>query len=94
VRHQIQVGAQTIDVVGLSSDPLIVPNSTASNRVFAIGHSVGATIESFNTYAAFIAQLQAELNGTTEATGLTAVGQYTGSTFSFTATSITLFLNN
>jgi hypothetical protein len=94
VRHQIQVGAQTIDVVGLSSDPLIVPNSTASNMVFAIGHSVSSTIESFNTYAAFITQLQAELNGTTEATGLTAVGQYTGSTFSFTATSITLFLNN
>jgi hypothetical protein len=93
-RHQIQVGAQTIDVVGLSSDPLIVPNPTASNTVFAIGHSVSSTIESFNTYAAFIAQLQAELNGSTLATGMTASGQYTASTFSFTATSITLFLNN
>jgi len=94
VRHQIQVGAQTIDVVGLSSDPLIVPNATASNTVFAIGHSVSSTIESFNTYAAFINQLQAELNGSTEATVMTATGQYTESTFSFTATSITLLLNN
>jgi len=94
VRHQIQVGAQTTDVTRLSSDPLIVPNQTASSTVFAIGHSVSSTIESFNTYAAFITQLQAELNGTTEATGMTATGQYTESTFSFTATSITLLLNN
>jgi hypothetical protein len=39
-------------------------------------------------------QLQSELNGTTLATGMTAVGQYTTSTFAFSATSITLFLND
>jgi fibronectin-binding autotransporter adhesin len=95
VRHQIQLGAQTIDIGGVSSDPLIVPDSSGSNAVvFAIGHSVSSTIENFNTYAAFIARLQAELNGTTLATGVTAVGQYTASTLSLTATSITLFLNN
>jgi hypothetical protein len=93
-RHQIQIGAQTINVVGLTSDPLIVPDSTSSNTVFTIGHSLSSTMESFNTYAAFIARLQAELNGTILATGVTAVGQYTASTFTFTATSITLFLNN
>jgi len=93
-RHQIEVGAQTFDVAGLSSDVLIMPNPTASNTVFAIGHAASSTIESFNTYAAFITQLQAELNGTTLATGITAVGQYTESTFSFAATSITLVLNN
>ncbi len=94
VRHQIQVGAQTINVVGLTSDPLIVPNATSSNTVFTIGHAASRTTESFNTYAAFIARLQAELNGTTLVTGVTAVGQYTASTFSLSATSITLFLNN
>jgi hypothetical protein len=91
-RHQIQIGAQTINVVGLSSDPLIVPNATSSNTVFAIGHASSSTIESFDTYAAFITQLQAELKGTTLALGITAVGQYTAPTF--TATSITLSLNN
>jgi hypothetical protein len=35
-----------------------------------------------------------ELNGTTLVTGVTAIGQYTVSTFSLSATSITLFLNN
>jgi hypothetical protein len=93
-RHQIQIGAQTIDVVGLSSDPSIVPNTASSNVVFTIGHASSGTTESFNTYAAFVARLKAELNGTTRVTGMTAVGQYTASTFSLSATSITLFLNN
>ena len=93
VRHQIQVGAQLINVIGLSSDPVISPNSTSSNTVFTIGHTPTATMENFNTYAAFITQLQTELNGTVLATGITAVGQYTVSGSSFSATSITLFLN-
>jgi hypothetical protein len=92
-RHQIQIGAQTINVIGLSSDPLIVPDPTSANTVFAIGHAQSATIENFDTYAAFIAQLQAELNGTTLATGMTALGQYTATGSSFSATSITIFLN-
>jgi hypothetical protein len=93
-RHQIQVGAQTTNLAGLSSDPLIVPNSTSSAAIFTIGHAASSTMESFDTYAAFIAQVQAELNGTTLATGLTATGQYTASTSTLTADSITLFLNN
>jgi hypothetical protein len=92
VRHQIQVGAQLINVIGLSSDPLISP-VTSANTVFTIGHTPTATMENFNTYAAFITQLQTELNGTVLATGITAVGQYTVSGSSFFATSITLFLN-
>jgi hypothetical protein len=93
-RHQIEVGAQLINVVALSSDPLISPNSTSSTTVFTIGHAATATMENFNTYAAFITQLQTELNGTVLATGITAVGQYTVSTSAFSATSITVFLNN
>jgi hypothetical protein len=93
-RHQIQIGAQTINVVGLSSDPLIVPDTTGTNAVYAIGHAVSSTVETFDTYAAFITQLQSELNGTTLATGITAVGQYTASSFTLNAASITLFLNN
>lgn len=94
VRHQIQIGAQTINVVGMSSDPLIVPDTTGTNTVYAIGHAVSATIETFDTYAAFITQLQSELNGTILATGITAVGPYTASNFTLTAASITLFLND
>jgi hypothetical protein len=93
-RHQIQVGAQIVDIVGLASDPLIVPNPTSPNTVYSIAHLQSSTIENFDTYDAFVTQLQTELNGTTLATGLTAVGQYTASTFSLAATSITLSLNN
>ncbi len=79
LRHQIQIGSQIIDVVGLPSDPLITP-STGSTVIYSIGHAVSLSVESFNTYQAFIAQLQTELSGA-QATGITAVGQYNASTF-------------
>jgi len=93
-RHEIQIGAQTIDIVGIQSDPLIVPNATATNTVFTIGHAVSGTYENFDTYSAFITQLQTELNGNVLATGITAAGQYTTTTYTFSASSITISLNN
>jgi hypothetical protein len=59
-----------------------------------IGHALSGTFENFDTYSAFVTQLQTELNGNVLATGVTAVGQYTSSTYTFSASSITLFLNN
>jgi len=78
----------------LPQDPLITPTATAANMVFAIAHLVSGTVENFNTYDAFITQLTAELNGQTLATGMTALGQYTTSTYAFSAASITLSLND
>jgi hypothetical protein len=92
-RHQIQIGSQIVDIVGLSSGLTIAPPTTGSEMVFSIGHSASFTIENFDTYAAFMTQLQSELNGAL-ATGMTAVGQYTVSTSAFSASSITLFLDN
>ena len=91
-RHQVQIGSQIVDIVGLSSGLTISP-TTGSEMVFSIGHSGSFTIESFDTYTAFITQLQSELSGAL-ATGMTAVGQYTASTSAFSASSITLFLDN
>jgi hypothetical protein len=93
LRHQIQIGSQIISMKGLSTDPSISP-TTSTTAVFSIGHSASSIVESFNTYANFVTQLQTELNGATLVTGITAVGQYTPSTFAFSATSITVFLNN
>jgi hypothetical protein len=93
LRHQIQIGSQVINLVGLASDPSIAP-ATSPAAVFSIGHAASSTVENFDTYPAFIAQLQTELNGTTLATGMTAIGQYTASTFAFSATSMTIFLND
>ncbi len=92
-RHQIQIGSQIVNLVGLAADPVISPSSGAA-ALFSIGHQVSSTVENFNTYGAFITQLQSELNGTTLATGMTAVGQFAVSTSAFSASSITLFLNN
>ena len=96
LRHQIQIGSDIVNLVGLSSNPSITPatSSSTASTVYSIGHASSFTVENFESYGAFIAQLQSELNGTTLATGMTAVGQYTASTFAFSATSITLFLNN
>ena len=93
-RHEIQIGGQTVNIVGIAQDPQIVPNATATNTVFTIGHSVSGSFESFNTYSAFITQLQTELTGSVLATGITAVGQYTSNNYSFSASSITLTLEN
>ena len=92
-RHQIQIGSQLVNLVGLASNATITP-ATSSTAVFSIGHASSSTVENFETYPAFITQLQTELNGTTLATGMTAVGQYTASTFAFSATGISIFLNN
>jgi hypothetical protein len=94
LRHQIQVGSQIVDLVGLSSDPVITPSTTSAATAFAIAHAASGSVESFDTYAAFITQLQSELDGTTPATGFTAIGQYASLTFAFSATSVTIFLNN
>jgi hypothetical protein len=99
VRHEIQVGGQVTDLIGLSSEPIIVPStSTTANQIFTIGHSVSSTTENFDTFAAFVTQLQSELNGSVNgvplATNLTVVGQYSASTFTLTASSITLTLQN
>jgi len=93
-RHEIQIGAQTVQLLGIASDPQIVPNATATNTVYTIGHSVSGTFENFNTFSAFITQLQTELTGNVLATGLTAAGQYTSNSYSFSATSLTLILDN
>jgi hypothetical protein len=94
MRHLIQVGAESINVVGMSSDPLIAPSTNVSTLVFSISHTASGTVENFITYDAFITMLSSELNGSVLVTGVTALGQYTSSSFAFTATSIAVVLNN
>ena len=72
---------------------MIAP-STVSTLVFSIGHTASGTVENFITYDAFATTLTSELNGSVLVTGVTALGQYTSSSFAFSATSITVVLNN
>ncbi len=92
-RHQIWVGAPPpVEVSTLTSDLLIEP-STASTQVFAIAHASTSTVENFNTFANFITALQAELNGTTIATTVTAEGIFTAAGSTLAATSVKVYLN-
>jgi hypothetical protein len=92
-RHEIQVGAQAVALLGIATNPAIVPNANG-NAVFTIGHSSSGTFENFNTFSAFVTQLQTELTGNALATGITATGFYTANTYNFSASSITLFLDD
>jgi hypothetical protein len=94
VRHEIQIGPQTVNIQGIASDPIIVPDGSAANTIFTIGHVVSGTFENFDTYSAFITQLQTELNGEVLVTGVTATGPYTTTSYTLSASSITLLLNN
>ncbi len=93
-RHTIQIGAQSFNIIGIGTDPTITASQSSSNTVFTIGHSVSGSYENFNTFSSFVTQLQTELTGSVVATGITAVGQYTSSSYEFDASSVTLFLDN
>jgi hypothetical protein len=92
-RHEILVGAQAVQLLGIGTNPQIVANDNG-NTVFTIGHSSTGTFENFNTFSSFVTQLQTELTGNALATGITATGQYTANSYSFSASSVTLFLDN
>jgi hypothetical protein len=88
------VGAESINIVGMASDPLIEPSSTSSYLLFAIAHTISGTVENFTTYAAFITALQSELTGAVLVTRVSAVGEYTPSTYIVAATSMTVTVDN
>jgi hypothetical protein len=93
LQHTIQIGPQSIDFTLLASDPLIVPSTSTSAVVFAIGHTSTSTIDNFNTFADFITALQSDLNGATLATGMSVQGVYTTTSYTLTATNVTVYLN-
>jgi len=92
-QHIIQVGSQTIDFTTLVSDALIEPSTTSSAVVYAIGHTSTGTIDNYDTFGDFITALQADLNGTTLATSMTAQGVYDPTTYTITANNVTIYLN-
>jgi hypothetical protein len=92
-QHTIQVGSQTIDFTTLSSDALIVPSTTSTSVVYAIGHTSTSTIDNYNTFTDFITALQTALNGSTLATSMSVQGVYTSASTTITATNVTIYLN-
>jgi len=92
--HFIQMGPELIDLTTLATGPTIVPDTMAMNGVFAIGHRGMYKTESFNTFAAFITALAADLTPAGTVVDLAATGQYDSATNTFTANRIAVLIND
>jgi hypothetical protein len=103
--HVIKIGPELVDLTKLAMPPSVVP-STADGDVFTIAHNGKFKVENFNSFAAFVTQLTADLAGTATGTmGMTsnmpatveivaAAGQYDTAKNVFTATRLAVLLSN
>jgi hypothetical protein len=92
--HFIQIGPETIDLTKLATPLTISANATATNEVFAIGHRGKYQTENFNTFAAFVTALAADLTPTATVADLAATGQYDSTASTFTATRLAVLIND
>jgi hypothetical protein len=103
--HVIKIGPELVDLTKLAMPPSVVP-STANGDVFTIAHNGKLKVENFNTFAAFVTQLTADLAGTATGTlGMTsnmpatvqivaAAGQYDTAKNVFTVQRLAVLLSN
>lgn len=92
--HFIKVGPELVDLTKLASAPAITP-ATGAGVVFTIGHAGKFRVENFNTFAAFVTQLSADL----AAAGVTvdavaAAGQYDATANVLTAQGLAVALSD
>ena len=92
--HFIQTGPDTLDLTTLATPPTITADATATDEVFAIGHRGMFKTENFNTFAAFVTALAADLTPATTVEGLAATGQYDSAANTFTATGLAVLIND
>jgi hypothetical protein len=92
--HFIQIGPDTVDLTTLATPPTITASATATNEVFAIGHRGKYKTENFNTFAAFVTALAADLTPTATVVDLAATGQYDSTANTFTATRLAVLIND
>jgi hypothetical protein len=103
---QLRIGAETVDITTLSASPSIVPGVAAPdptsglplyNPRFSVGPGALTSVStnpiaSFNTFAAFVTQLNTTFATPTSATQLVARGLYDRASNTFTASSIDVVL--
>ncbi|HET9391533.1 MAG TPA: hypothetical protein VFO44_17935 [Steroidobacteraceae bacterium] len=86
--HVVQTGPFNLDLRELQVSPLIVPDPSVTGQ-FAIGNpSTG--INEFNSFSAFLTQIEKVLNGTNALQKLVAIGHYDSATGTFKAYRIDL----
>lgn len=92
--HFVAVGPDVVDLTTLAAGPTIVSDTMAAGQVFAIGHHGKYQTESFNTFAAFVTALAADLTPTARVVDLAATGQYDSTGNTFTANRIAVLIND
>jgi hypothetical protein len=92
--HFIQIGPQQLDLTTLATAPTIAPDIMAMNEIFAIGHRGTYKTENFNTFAAFVTALVADLTPTVTVADLATTGKYDAATNTFTANRIAVLIND
>jgi hypothetical protein len=92
--HLIQTGPQQLDLTTLVTAPTIAPDAMATNEVFTIGHRGKYKVENFNTFAAFVTALVADLTSTATVADLAATGKYDSAANTFTANRIAVLIND
>jgi hypothetical protein len=92
--HFIQIGPDTVDLTTLATPPTVTADAIATNEVFTIGHRGKYQTENFNTFAAFVTALAADLTPTATVVDLAATGQYDSTANTFTATRLAVLIND
>jgi hypothetical protein len=92
--HFIQIGPETLDLTTLATAPALVPDTTATTDVFTIGHRGRFKTENFNTFAAFVTALTADLTATSTVVDVAAAGQFDSTKNTFSANRIAVLIND
>jgi len=78
--HVVFIGPVMEDPGSVSAGLSFVPNTSASNMIFAIGHQGSEEFQVYMTFSDFITALAADINGTTQLLRVEAAGPYDMST--------------
>jgi hypothetical protein len=92
--HFIQAGPETVDLTKLATAPTITADIMASDEVFTIAHHGKYKNENFNTFAAFVTALAADLTPTATVVDVAATGKYDNTANTFTANRIAVLIND
>ncbi len=92
-RDVLRIGFQISNPSTLAGGLQIMPDISATNSYFVIGHLMSWKVESFTTFGDFVAALTTDL-GTTDVIQLSARGPYTATTGMLSADDVEVLLND
>ena len=92
-RDVLRIGFQISNPSTLAGGLKIMPDISATNPYFVIGHLMSWKVESFTTFGDFVAALTTDL-GTTDVIQLSARGPYTATTGMLSADDVEVLLND